>query len=398
MKLAIAFTNFGPYHLARLRALGISLGQRGRELVAHEMAGEEKKYPWRAERLAEPFTWTTLFPDHAIEDLSAASCVAAMTEALDRDRPDAVAVVGYARPESMAALKWAENHGKPAILLSETQEIDHPRAWWKEAVKRRRVRRFAAALVGGERHRAYLAKLGMPFDRIVLGYNAVDNVGYASRTQALRSSGERPPGLADRDYFLAVNRFVPEKNLVRLVHAFAMYRADAAPECAWDLVLCGGGPDEAEVDSLIRHLGLKAAIHRPGFLQESELAAWYAHASAFVHPSRMEPWGLVVNEAAACGLPLLVSDRAGCVETLVPDPPGATGRRIDPDDVDAMAGAMAWMAGLEPAERNDMGCRASRVVFDWGPERFASGLIEALELANSGSGAPSQVSREEYAR
>jgi glycosyltransferase involved in cell wall biosynthesis len=101
----------------------------------------------------------------------------------------------------------------------------------------------------------------------------------------------------------------------------------------------------------------------------------------------MEPWGLVVNEAAACGLPLLVSDRAGCVETLVPDPEGTTGLRFDPLDEDEMTAALAWMAGLPEAERSAMGRRAAEVVDDWGPDRFASGMIDAISMAG-GPGRP----------
>ena len=127
--------------------------------------------------------------------------------------------------------------------------------------------------------------------------------------------------------------------------------------------------------------GVAGSIHRTGFLQVDDQAPWLAHASAFVHPSLMEPWGLVVNEAAACALPLLVSDRAGCVETLVPDPQGSTGRRFDPLDEDELTASLAWMAGLPESERSAMGRRAAEVVADWGPERFARGMIEAIELA-----------------
>ena len=223
----------------------------------------------------------------------------------------------------------------------------------------------------------------MPGDRVAMGYDAVDNDFWSRASDRVRASGEpRPEGLPER-YFLAVSRFVPEKNLIRLVHAFACYRADADPGRAFDLVLCGSGPTRPEIESLSRHLGLKASVHLPGFLGGERLASCYAHASAFVHPSRMEPWGLVANEAAACGLPLLISDRAGCVETLVPESP-LTGRRIDPDDVEGMASALAWMAGLEPEGRRELGLSAREVVSGWGPERFASGMMEALALAAPG--------------
>jgi 1,2-diacylglycerol 3-alpha-glucosyltransferase len=381
MTFAVSFTNFGPYHLARLRALADRLARRGDRLIAYETAAAERTYPWRTARRDEPFEWITLFPGRVLEELPRAACAGAMRRALRRDRPDSVGIVGYVRPESMAALAWARRSGRPALLMSESQKIDHPRVWWKEAIKRRRVARFSAALVGGPRHRDYLIDLGIPAERIVLGYNAVDNQRYASRAEAARRSAEGRRGLPDAPYFLAVSRFVPEKNLVRLVRAFARYRADTPASRAWDLVLCGGGPGEADIEEEILRSGCALAIHRPGFLQEDELARWYAFASAFVHPSLMEPWGLVVNEAAACGLPLLVSDRAGCAETLVPTPVGTSGLRFDPSDEDELGAALNWMANLPDDGREAMGRRAAEIVARWGPDRFAEGTLEALELA-----------------
>ena len=115
-------------------------------------------------------------------------CTNAMIQALDRDQPDAVGIVGYARPESMAAARWAKRNRKTTILMSESQAIDRPRTWWKEMIKRRRLRLFDAALVGGDRHRDYLCELGMPRERIALGYNAVDNRFYRDQATAWRSS------------------------------------------------------------------------------------------------------------------------------------------------------------------------------------------------------------------
>jgi glycosyltransferase involved in cell wall biosynthesis len=375
----VSFTNFGPYHLARLRALGVRLGELGGRLIAYEIAGNERRYPWQVTKDTEPFEWVTLFPDESVENLARSACAQAIGEALERDQPDAVGITGYARPESTAAIAWANRQGRPVILMSETQAIDHPRMWWKEAAKRRRVKRCSAALVGGPRHRDYLVTLGMPAERIAFGYNAVDNEAFALQATAARSSRATCAGLPDAPYFIAVNRLVSEKNLHRLVRAFAAYRGAASEP--WDLVLGGDGPDAARLDRVIQASGVASSIHRPGFLQADDVARWLAHASGFVHPSLMEPWGLVVNEAAACGLPLLVSDRAGCAETLVPDPRGTTGCRFDPRDEDAIVASLAWLAALPADERHAMGRRAAQLVAEWGPDRFASGTLEALALA-----------------
>src|SRR5262249_28282753 len=230
-------------------------------------------------------------------------------------------------------------------------------------------------------HRDYLATLGMPADRVALGYNAVDNEFFARAAHAARHDPRGRSGLPERPYFLTVCRFVPEKNLVRLISAFARFRRQQDPAAPWDLVLCGDGPAADDVTRAIADSGCAHAIHRPGFLQSDSLSRWYAHASAFVLPSLSEPWGLVANEAAASGLPLLISSHAGCALTLVPDPAGTTGRRFNPVDEDAIATDLAWMVSLPEEPRRAMGQRASLVVSAWGPDRFAQGMIEAVALS-----------------
>jgi len=383
MTFAVCFTNFGPYHLTRLRALAHRLHKRGDRLVAYEVAGSERRYPWNRSQDDEPFAWITLFPDQVLETLDPAACRRAITVALDRDRPDALGIVGYARPESMAAARWARRQGRPAILMSESRAIDRPRVWWKELIKKRRLRWFDSALVGGPPHRDYLANLGMPPDRVALGYNAVDNDYFAKQAHRWRASTEGRSGLPAAPYFLTVCRFVAEKNLIRLIRAFARLRLQSDSCAAWDLVLGGDGPGSGEVEGAIAMSGCAQAIHRPGFLQADSLPRWYAHAAAFVLPSLSEPWGLVVNEAAASGLPLLVSTHAGCSLTLVPEPDGTTGSRFDPLDLEAIKTKLAWMAALPEESRRAMGQRAAEVVAHWGPDRFAQGAMEALELAHT---------------
>jgi glycosyltransferase involved in cell wall biosynthesis len=183
---------------------------------------------------------------------------------------------------------------------------------------------------------------------------------------------------------LTVCRFAPEKNLLRLIRAYARYRQRRAGPLPWDLVLCGDGPGRTEVETAISATGCARAIHRPGFLQVDALPRYYAHAGAFILPSLSEPWGLVVNEAAASGLPLLVSDRAGCAATLVPEPEGTTGARFDPLDVEGLAAKLLWIATAPAEARAAMGRRAAETVSHWGPDRFARAVLEAVDLARAG--------------
>jgi 1,2-diacylglycerol 3-alpha-glucosyltransferase len=383
MTFAVCFTNFGPYHLARLRALARRLSEMGDRLIAYEVAGREQTYPWSRLECQEPFTWVTLFPDRVVEMIEPTACRRAIFQALERDQPDAVGLVGYARPESIAAARWARRHGRPTILMSESQAIDRPHTWLKELVKMRRVRLFGAALVGGPTHRDYLVELGMAPGRIALGYNAVDNDYFAARCRSWQADPTSRAGLPASSFFLTVCRFAPEKNLVRLVRAFARYRQGSDPATAWELVLCGDGSSAGEIEVEIKNSGCVSWIHRPGFLQADGLSRYYAHAGAFVLPSVSEPWGLVVNEAAVNRLPLLVSSRAGCSATLVPEPEGTTGARFNPLDIDEITNKLTWMAGLSESNRRAMGLRAAEIVSTLGPDRFARGAIQALEFARA---------------
>ena len=278
-----------------------------------------------------------------------------MARALIKHRPHALLISGYSCPESLVALAWARYMGRPAVLMSDTQSGDRPRIRWKETLKKMLVRSFDTALVAGPRQCDYLVGLGLPPERIVQGCNAVDNTFYAERSTAFKRDPAGRSGLPVRNYFLAVSRFAPEKNLPCLIRAYATYRRRVSDEHAWDLVLCGDGPEAARIDAVIQENGLSHAIHHPGFLQADELVRWYAFASGFVLPSLIEPWGLVVNEAAACGLPLLISDRAGSAEVLVPRAANTTGRRFDPTDESDLASALAWLSRLPRSEWEGLG-------------------------------------------
>ncbi|MBI1324710.1 glycosyltransferase [bacterium] len=376
--LTVCFTNFGPYHRARLEALGSALRSASGELIAYELAGKEEKYPWEsAPGAAEPpYRHIRLFPERSVESLTASECRRAMRSRLDRDQPTAIGAVGYVRPESLEMARWAKSNGALRILLSESQRVDHTRTWWKEAIKARRVARFQAGVVGGESHKSYLVDLGMPADRIHLGYNAVGNAAIEVMADTARAAETPVP----MPYFLTVCRFAPEKNLETLIRAYAAYvrRCESPP---WHLALVGDGPQRPELQSLAVAEGVEQLCHWPGFLPIERTARWYVHAGAFVLASRSEPWGLVVNEAALCGAPLLISDRCGAAGTFVPKSGMPTGRTFNPNDAEELTERMTTMAALSPAARRILGDSARSVARAWGPDRFAEGVLAALESA-----------------
>ena len=181
--------------------------------------------------------------------------------------------------------------------MSESSRQDESRTWWKEAIKRRMVDLFSAALVGGQRHVEYLVELGMPRERVVIGYDVVDNDYFGQGTTEIRDShlrrgygGQaafetRNKRSLPETYFLASARFVEKKNLPTLIRAYAEYRrrSEIAAKEPWELVLLGDGPLRDTLNSQLSSLNLTEHVHLPGFKPYDELPVYYALANAFVH-------------------------------------------------------------------------------------------------------------------
>jgi glycosyltransferase involved in cell wall biosynthesis len=134
----------------------------------------------------------------------------------------------------------------------------------------------------------------------------------------------------------------------------------------------------SELEKLRSELGLEDCVQMPGFKQYEELPSYYAHAGAFIHASTTEQWGLVVNEAMASGLPVLVSNRCGCARDLVRD--GENGWTFDPTNEEQLADLMLRISSDEE-RRKEMGHKSREIIAEWGPDRFASGVKAAVEAA-----------------
>jgi glycosyltransferase involved in cell wall biosynthesis len=126
-------------------------------------------------------------------------------------------------------------------------------------------------------------------------------------------------------------------------------------------------------------LGVDDALVLPGFIGYRELPVWYGYAACLVHPSTTEQWGLVVNEAMASGLPVLVSERCGCASDLVEN--GRNGFTFNPYDMSELADRMLDIAKMKAQEREAMGNASQAIIAGWSPETFADGLQQAVDAA-----------------
>ena len=378
-RIALQWPSFGPYHTARLRACQ-AMAPEGVEIVGIAVAGQVQGRPWVADGDLGGVKVVTLFPDAMYHELPAQDVKRAMKRALDELQPDAVGVSGYGMTDSRAALKWCRDHAAVRVLMTESKADDAPRTWWKELLKRHLVSRFSSALCGGSPHRAYLEQLGMKPELIFDRYDVVDNERFWQAAEAARANPEPFRGLPgldnDQPYFLVSSRFIDRKNLPRLLSAYHAYR-QKHPQ-GWRLIILGTGPDEEDLRQQVARKAIPDIVFA-GFMQFDELIAYYAFAGAFIHPALQEQWGLVVNEAMACGLPIGVSQTVGAAYDLVQD--GVNGFKFDPEDVASIEHALTRLAA-DPEYRERMAASSREIIQSWTPEHFAKHFWAAVEVAN----------------
>ncbi|PQO38068.1 glycosyltransferase family 4 protein [Blastopirellula marina] len=369
--IAILWRSLGPYHLARAAAAAEALTAIGGRVTVIELCDSEETRDWAELRKDRPFAISTLSPGQKLT-ASTPDLSNRLVSVLNEIGPSHIAIAGYDRPEMRTALQWTKKSGANAILMSETKWDDNARPWWKRWILSRIVRQFDAGLVSGGAAGEYLISLGMPRERVFRQYGAVDNAFFQRHSDSYRSARPWPPH-GEESYFIACCRIIEErKNLCGLLDAYQIYREQV--EFPWRLVICGDGQDRSLVEKKIREDRIEA-VELVGFKQARELADLYAGASCFVHTAFREAWGLVVNEAMAAGLPVLVSRRCGCMYDLVHE--GINGYSFDPYESSELAFLMRQVSQLSDNQRTEMGQASQRIVGRFGVENFAAGLLNA---------------------
>jgi glycosyltransferase involved in cell wall biosynthesis len=375
-RCAILVERIGPYHFARLQALGRRL-----PLVAIEMYDIDSTYAWN--KVQQPGSFARVTLANVVGQRRADNQLLAkrVVSTLEQLAPSTVFIPGWSDVPSLTALRWCVRHRTPAVVLTASSAVGRTRTGWRELVKKRVVRLFSAGVGGGTPQREYLVRLGLAPERTFQGCTVVDNGYFAETATAARRAAEsyRASLGLPGNFFLTIARFIPEKNLFGLLNAYAAYRREAKAN-VWKLVLLGDGPLKAPLLEERARLGLGEDVLMPGFKQYSELPSYYGLAGAFVLPSVSETWGLVINEAMAAELPVLVSDYCGCARDLVI--PGKNGFTFHPHDTRGLAQRMLQFAGGS-CDLSSMGRHSRELIERWSPESLAETMCHAANAAQA---------------
>jgi 1,2-diacylglycerol 3-alpha-glucosyltransferase len=377
-RLVTIWAHYGPYHLARVNALEAA----GFDVIGYSYSSGVPTYEFFR---GEPARHR-LISNRPADRLNPLLSWWRTVRLLWRDEPDLVLACGYERPETLAAVTYARlkrlaSRRRPMLMvMTDSKAGDKPRRHLLELVKRLYLGMVDGFVVGGATHVEYLATLKVDPTRIRTGYNCVDNDGINRIADLIRNSGAHGKFPT---YLLTLSRLIPKKNIALVLRAYATYRAELPSTFEpWDLVIAGDGPLIAEVRNEVTRLGLSSSVHLVGRVDRFEdVIGYYAFCQAFILASNQsEQWGLVVNEAMAAGVPVLVSNQCGCSADLVRN--GLNGFTFDGNSVRELTDRMLWLH-LNESELAQMGRESAVIVSEYSPSHFARNVDDLYRVVSS---------------
>jgi glycosyltransferase involved in cell wall biosynthesis len=270
---------------------------------------------------------------------------------------------------------WARRNRVPVLVWIESTAKDQRHGQvLVESLKGIFLLHCQGAVVPGKSSFEYAKSLGIPQKCIFTAPNAVDIDLFASEAAAVHkdpATYRQKLQLPSR-FFLFAGRLVPEKGVFNLLAAYGKLPEEFRNEV--DLVFAGEGVSRAELMRRASAIN-PGSVHFAGFVHREQLAVYYGLAEVFVFPTHTDPWGLVVNEAMACGLPIIVSSAAGCAADLVVD--HWNGLVVRPADSNQLASAMAELV-RDTKLRFLLAQRSSEKILQYSPEACAAGIATAV--------------------
>jgi glycosyltransferase involved in cell wall biosynthesis len=305
-----------------------------------------------------------------------ASSTPAVYTILKKARPDIVILTGWQSLPLLQTLWACIRLRLPRLIRAESNAL-RARSFWVRPLHRLLLSRFQAFLAIGKANRDFYLANGINGTRIFASPYFIDNLRFqeqfnrvAADRQAIRADWNVPSA---HTCFLYAGKLEPKKRILDLLAAFerALER-----NAALHLLVVGTGElmNMAQEIATRRRLPVTFA----GFLNQTEITRAYTAADCLALPSDYgETWGLVVNEAMACGLPAIVSDRVGCGPDLIEE--GKTGASFPFGNIDALAERMVELSGSADRLRA-MGEEAKERIRHYSVEQAVAGTMAAIDF------------------
>jgi len=320
------------------------------------------------ERFRYDYPYEVLF-NRSLDSVRFAERLQALIKAFNQFKPTVLNITGYFDYAQVMLMIYARARGVKVVLSSESSTMDHNRSGFKEKIKSWIVNQADAFFCFGKSSADYLATLGVKKSSIAVRHAAVID------EDIIRTNFEKEKlSQADLDtnrQFVYVGRLAQEKNLEMLINAFKKVKEND-PENDWKLLFVGDGPARPNLELLSGDLLSNKNIKFAGGFPWYKVPAWLAKSDVLILPSKSEPWGLVVNEAMVCGMPVIVSDKCGCAEDLVLN--GINGFAFDPESQSDLEQNLAFFIE-NPEKISIMGKESLKLIQPFSSKNVAKEMV-----------------------
>jgi glycosyltransferase involved in cell wall biosynthesis len=341
------------------------------QVVHIALAEKSRANMGSAEAIKYTYNYKVLFKN-TLENVPLWPKIKALFREIHTQKPDVLNITGYYDPAQLLLMFYAKIRGIKVIISNESGSDDHQRHWLKENLKRFVLGLANGFFCFGTTSANYLTQLGVPQSRILTRHAAiVDNdILLAQYQKAFTERNKQKNNLILKPFnFIFVGRLIPPKNLRLLIEAFANIQT-ANPD--WGLMLLGNGEQKPELVTFCEQKQLDSVVFidpKPWY----EVPQYLALADVLVLPSTSEPWGLVVNEAMVCGLPVLVSDKCGCATDLVQN----NGQVFDSTSLEDLTQKLMWFV-QHSNELTAMGANSTHIIAKFHPQTVANEMLRGF--------------------
>ena len=361
MKVLILNNDFRVYWKGRLVYLQRFLTSKKISFYAVELFGNGSPYSFDAYDNNETW-WTCLFPENSSDELSKTDIEKALFSALDKIEPDIIIASSIVFYAGALGMRWAKRHKKKFVMFDDARHLQFKRQFLVQWVKNRITEQSDGLWFPSKDYYndySYFHNKGILF---FYGFNCIDNKKFKLTEKKQ----------LDHKVIICVARLVPVKNFDNLLRSWQIVEERKSN---YKLIIIGDGPEYDHLIKLRSDLNLNT-VEFLGAIDNENVAGYYFNADAFILPSLSESWGLVVNEAMATGLPVLLSDQINAAKDLLKE--GVNGFGFNPLDVNNMADAISKYIDLDIEKKELMSNKSLNIIDSMSYEKMGLQLLDAL--------------------
>lgn len=372
MKIAIVHTDFRIYWPARLKALNDFLKSKRISLDIIEIAGKGSPYAFAGKSNDEKLNWHILFPEDKMEDIKSSSIQKKLYSLLDKINPDVIIAGAIAFPSGALSVSWANRHKKKVICFDDAKIDSVQRSGIVNYIKQQIYNGVYAMLYPSQNWDETGRFWHFNKEQLFYGIDVVDNSFWSDYAAIYQNK-------SNTKFFLAVGRMIPVKNFLYVTESYKKYH-DIYKESSYHIIFVGEGPERIKIQQYIDQYDLKGYVELLPFKNQKELREIYHNSQALILSSIKETWGLVINEAMACGLPIIASKECGATNTLVRDK--INGYVFSPEKSEELLYCLCQFHNLSENQKRDMGNASLKIIQDWDLSRFCKGCYDAIIYAS----------------